>query len=191
MKIIIGLGNPGEKYKLTRHNAGFMALDAMADELGLKWKLNEKIKAEIIKSGDIILAKPITYINNSGDTVQKVLNYYYKSPLDKGLRHERSAERGLGDLLTVIHDDLDMIIGNYKTKTGSSAAGHNGVQSIIDRLGTKRFQRIKIGVEMKEGRSARKIPGEKFVLQKFKKEEMGIIKKLMPEIIEKIKKERP
>lgn len=178
MKIIAGLGNPEKKYELTRHNAGFMVVDVLAKELGESWKKEKKFNAEIIKTGDIILAKPLTYMNLSGEAVQKILSFYKipYSPPDKG------GEGGLLDNLTVIHDDIDIPLGKFKISVDSRSAGHNGVQSIIDALGTKNFKRIRVGIKAEE---KEKIPADKFVLQKFKKEELKIIKKIVGKIVKK------
>jgi PTH1 family peptidyl-tRNA hydrolase len=174
MNIIIGLGNPGEQYQITRHNAGFMAVDALAKKLDLKWKNNKKFKADIAKGDDVILVKPLTFMNESGSSVAAVLNYYIKNPLDKG---------GWGDFLTVIHDDLDIELGKYKISVDSRSAGHNGVQSIIDRLKTKNFKRLRIGIKTP---TLEKIPAEKFVLQKFKPEELKTINSIISEVTRKI-----
>jgi len=164
MHIIVGLGNPGEQYEQTRHNAGFMAVDALAKKLGLKWKSNKKFKADLAKGDDVILIKPLTFMNNSGSAVAAALAYFKLSP----------------EKLTVIHDDLDIESGKYKISVDSRSAGHNGVQSIIDHLKTKNFRRTRIGIKTSE---LEKIPAEKFVLQKFKPEEKKIIKQLISEII--------
>jgi PTH1 family peptidyl-tRNA hydrolase len=181
MNIIVGLGNPEKKYKLTRHNAGFLAVDALAKEFGENWEKEKKFNAEIIKAGNIMLVKPLTYMNFSGDAIRKILNFYkiQYSPLDKG------GERGLANILTVIHDDLDISLGKLKISVDSRSAGHNGVQSIIDFLGTKNFKRIRIGIKTDE---LLKIPADKFVLQKFKKEELEATNNLLPIIIKEIKK---
>src|SRR3989338_6511491 len=137
MKIIVGLGNPGEQYENTRHNAGFMAVDALAQELGLKWKNNKKFKADLTKGDDFILLKPLTFMNESGAAVSAVLSYY-KPPLDtRPTEQSFGREAGWGDFLTVIHDDLDIELGKYKISVDSRSAGHNGVQSIINHLNTK------------------------------------------------------
>lgn len=168
MLVIVGLGNPGEKYKLTRHNIGFMAIDVLAKRLDLAWEKNKRLNAEIAKGADgLILVKPLTYMNNSGEAVQAVLSYFKKTP----------------DTLTVIHDDIDINLGKYKTSIDSRAGGHNGVQSIIDLLKTKNFKRIRIGIKTEEKGL---IPTEKFVLQKFNKEELSIVNNIIKEIIEKI-----
>ena len=176
MRIIIGLGNPGEKYKLTRHNIGFMAIDALAKKLEIGWEKSKKLNAEIAKNKEVILVKPLTYMNNSGETVQAILKYYKVPPLTKG------AEGDLKDILTVIHDDIDIELGKYKIAIDSRAAGHNGVQSIIDNLKTKNFKRVRIGVKTE---ALEKIPADKFVLEKFGKEELNIVNELIEEIIEK------
>lgn len=168
MKIIAGLGNPEKKYELTRHNAGFMAVDVLAKELGESWKKEKKFNTEIIKTGDIILAKPLTYMNLSGEAVQKILSYYKLNVKD----------------LIVIHDDIDIALGKYKISADSRSAGHNGVQSIIDALGTKNFKRIRVGIKTEK---KEKIPVDKFVLQKFKKEELEIINQITKKIINEIK----
>ncbi len=159
MRIIIGLGNPGEKYKLTRHNVGFMVVDAIAKELDLNWSFNKKFNVEICKSNDLILLKPQTYMNNSGQAVLAVLSYYKMIPK-------------LSEIVCVIHDDVDIELGKYKESINSGSAGHNGVKSVIGYLKTKNFKRIRIGIKTED---MKKIPTEKFVLQKFNKDEIKII----------------
>lgn len=160
MDIIIGLGNPGLPYKHTRHNAGFMVMDALARKLGLKWKNNVKIKAEEAKGHDIILIKPLTFMNDSGPAAAAALSYYKLTPAE----------------LTVIHDDLDIELGKFKISADRGSAGHKGVQSIISRLKTKNFKRFRIGIKTP---ALEKIPVDKFVLKKFGKEEMKIIKEVI------------
>ncbi len=168
MQIIIGLGNPGKQYENTRHNVGFMAVDALALELGLKWENNKKFKAEIAKNENVILAKPQTFMNNSGQAVAAVLSYYKLLPKKLGLlKTALPAQAGNADfseILTVIHDDLDIELGNYKISVDSRSAGHQGVQSIIDQLKTKNFKRIRLGIRTP---ALEKIPADKFVLQRF------------------------
>lgn len=177
MKIIVGLGNPGSKYSQTRHNVGFMVVDAFAQKNNLKWEANKKLKAEIIKDGNTLLIKPQTFMNLSGEAVQAVLSYYKLLPKKLGLIQKKDSD--LSDTLTVIHDDLDIEFGNYKTSINSRSAGHRGVQSIINHLKTKKFQRIRIGIR---NESLKNIPPDKFVLQKFNNEEMKTIEPLIPEI---------
>jgi PTH1 family peptidyl-tRNA hydrolase len=189
MHIIIGLGNPGEKYKNTRHNAGFMAIDALAKKLNLIWSMNKKFQAEICQSGDLFLAKPQTFMNESGRSVQAILSYYKLLPKKFGLLKEKNSN--LSEILTIIHDDLDIPLGQYKISVDSRSAGHNGVQSIINHLKTKNFRRIRIGIRAE---SAEKIPADlprrnemaagKFVLQKFSEEEVKAINSAIEKIIQ-------
>lgn len=163
MKLIVGLGNPGKQYELTRHNAGFLAVDYLAKELGLEWSEHKKTKSLIAKVGETIFLKPQTFMNLSGETVVAALNFFKADKAD----------------LVIIHDDIDVDLGKIKTTGSSRAAGNNGVQSIINALGTQDFFRLRVGVRT-EARNI--IPAEKFVLEKFKKEELEIIKQLFPEI---------
>jgi len=183
MQIIVGLGNPGKKYKLTRHNIGFMAVDALAERLDLVWQNNKKFLAEIAKDNDIILVKPLTFMNNSGQAVQGILSFYKLLPKKFGLLTAKDAD--LSSVLTVIHDDLDIDLGKYKISLDSRSAGHKGVESIIDRLKTKKFTRVRIGIKTN---NLEKIPPEKFVLQNFANQEKEIIDQLILKIIEKKKK---
>ena len=184
MKIIVGLGNPGEKYKNTRHNAGFMAIDALARRLNLIWQKNKKFNAEIANAPlikgfrGIILIKPLTYMNNSGQAIQSVLSYYKLLPKKLGLLKQKDSD--LSEILTVIHDDIDIELGKYKISADSRSGGHNGVQSIINNLKTKNFQRVRIGVKTE---MLNKMPADKFVLQNFREEELNTINNLIPEII--------
>ncbi len=211
MHIIVGLGNPGAKYKHTRHNVGFMSVDALLKQHGLTWQFNKKFNAEIAKTQNIIFIKPQTFMNNSGQAVQAVLSYYKflpcsvavsrrglrrllfrrsplpASPVKRGERRDCDEAGGksndLSDILTVIHDDLDIELGKYKISLNSRSAGHKGVESIINHLKTKNFKRIRIGIRTE---MAKKIPAEKFVLQKFNEEEIKIINDLIPKIIVKL-----
>lgn len=173
MKVIIGLGNPGKEYEKNRHNAGFIALDKIAEAFSFEnFAPEEKFEAEIskgeIKGEKVILAKPQTFMNSSGRAAQKILSFY---------------KLGL-DSLIVIHDDLDIALGEMRLSLGSRSAGHRGVQSIIDSLGSQDYRRIRIGIKIEN----RKVPTEKFVLGNFTKEEMakiGCVINSVPEIIEK------
>ncbi|MFA5777336.1 MAG: aminoacyl-tRNA hydrolase [Parcubacteria group bacterium] len=171
MILIIGLGNPGEKYGNNRHNAGFIILDELKNDwdfpaFEFSHKFNSEISEKNKDSDKIILAKPQTFMNNSGETVQKIMSFYKLTP----------------ENIIVIHDDLDINFGEYKISTDSGPAGHNGVQDIIDKIGTQNFKRIRIGIEGEEKRKARIIPGDVFVLQDFSQEELEIIKNLAKEI---------
>jgi PTH1 family peptidyl-tRNA hydrolase len=163
MKLIIGLGNPDQKYLETRHNLGFKIADAIRKKWQLpEFQFNKKLEAEISKGQlddqEILLAKPQTFMNNSGMAVMNILNFFKLS----------------ADDILVIHDDLDIDVGKYKIAVDSSSAGNNGVQDIIDRLGTQKFKRLRIGI----GRN-QNIPAEDYVLQKFSDPEKEIISNLI------------
>ena len=172
MKLIVGLGNPGEKYKLNRHNAGFLALDFLLDNDGfMNAKPSHEFKSDIFswKNADgekILFVKPQTYMNDSGQALKIICNFY-KMDLAK-------------DLL-VVHDDTDLPFGEIRATDSSSSAGHNGVQSIIDNIGTQNFHRVRIGVEARQSRD--QMPTDAFVLQNFSDDEL---KKLREEILPKV-----
>jgi len=181
MNIIIGLGNPGKKYESTRHNIGFMVVDELARQHSLSWQKDTKNKALIAKGSDYILVKPQTFMNLSGQTAAALLRYYHLLPRTI---FGTKKDSDLTSSLIIIHDELDLPFGKYKVASNSSSAGHNGVQSIIDHLKTKNFQRIRIGINTE---SRKNIPGDKFVLQRFSDEEIKQIDKILSEIISKIK----
>jgi PTH1 family peptidyl-tRNA hydrolase len=177
MKIIIGLGNPGKEYKTTRHNAGFLGADFLQKEWGFApFTLDKKMSAEIssgmIENEKVLIAKPQTFMNNSGEAVWKLLQFYKLSPSD----------------IAVIHDDLDIAAGKFKITTSSRAAGHNGVQNIIKRLGTQEFLRTRLGIggQVRLGIDAsnNQLSSEGFVLQNFSQEELAELTKLFPEVKE-------
>jgi len=178
MRIIIGLGNPGREYDNTRHNAGFMALDALAKKAGLNWTINKKFNAATAESGGVLLVKPLTYMNNSGQSAQIVMAYYKLLPKTLGLL--RRTDTDLSELLTVIHDDLDIRLGEYKISVDSRSAGHRGVESIIRHLKTKNFKRLRIGIKNDK---PEQMPTEKYVLGHFNAQEAETINKLITEKI--------
>lgn len=169
MKLIIGLGNPGKEYEQTRHNVGFLFLDVLKEKYALpEFAYNKKFNADmtegfIDEQKKIILAKPQTFMNRVGQSVRTLIDFYKIAPED----------------IIVVADDLDIEIGNYKISQDTRAAGHNGVQSVIDNIGTQDFMRVRIGVEKAGGRSERgEIAGEKFVLQNLTTQELQDIKNL-------------
>lgn len=153
MKIVAGLGNPGSEYERTRHNAGFLAVDAFGSKLG-GWRHEKKFTAEIaegvVAREKIILLKPQTFMNNSGQAVQAVARFFKVKPAD----------------VWVIHDDLDLPLGTLRLKQGGSAGGHKGVQSIINAIGPD-FVRFRIGIAPQR----RTKPADEFVLARFTKAE--------------------
>ena len=170
MKVIVGLGNPGDKYSRTRHNAGFIALDEYLAEQ--TWREEKRFNAMICEKGGLIFAKPLTYMNESGVSVRKILAYYHLLPNVIGFTKKDS---DLSDILAVIHDDIDLPIGTWKISANSGSAGHKGINSIISHLKTKNFTRLRLGIKNELAKT--KIPTEKFVLQPFGKEELEEIKK--------------
>ncbi len=180
MRIIIGLGNPGDKYKNTRHNIGFMAVDVLAQQQNLNWKENKKFKAEVAEGLDMILVKPLTFMNDSGETAAAILRYYQLLPRSI---FGTKKDTDLTKVLTVIHDELDISFGKFKISTNSSSAGHNGVQSIIDYLKTKNFTRLRIGIASD---TRGQIPGDKFVLQRFSPEEEKDIPALLSDTLKQL-----
>lgn len=133
MKIIVGLGNPGTKYEKTRHNAGFLTIDALAHELGVNVS-TKKFKALIaevfVKGEKVVLVKPQTYMNLSGESVREVLKFY---------------DADLEDFI-VVSDDKDLEVGKIRIRTKGSSGGQNGIKNIIQHLGTQEFLRLKVGI---------------------------------------------
>ncbi|OGY46802.1 MAG: aminoacyl-tRNA hydrolase [Candidatus Buchananbacteria bacterium RIFCSPHIGHO2_02_FULL_38_8] len=155
MKLIVGLGNPGKKNQDTWHNAGFLALDEFKKNKDWPdFKISKKFKAEISEGSEIeekiVLAKPQTFMNNSGESVKALVKFYKIEPKD----------------IWIIHDDIDLPLGKIRVSQNSSAAGHKGVQSIIDQLGTQEFIRFRIGIQPE---SRGQLPTEDYVLQKIDK----------------------
>jgi PTH1 family peptidyl-tRNA hydrolase len=177
MKLIIGLGNPENQYAGTRHNIGFELLDEMRTTWDFPaFEHNKKFNAEITKGKivghEALLAKPQTFMNISGDAVRKLLEFYKLS---------------LEDII-VLHDDLDIPLGKFKVATDSSSAGHNGVKSIIEMLGTQKFKRLRVGIgEEQSGAPVCKLNAHDFVLGKFTPAETEQIKKISADILEATK----
>ncbi|MDE6284395.1 MAG: aminoacyl-tRNA hydrolase [Bacilli bacterium] len=159
MKLVVGLGNPGKDYNKTRHNIGFMILDAYLS--GVNWQ--EKFQALYYKtniSGEIVyFIKPQTFMNLSGHAVAEYVNYF---------------NIAIEDIL-IIQDDLDINFGQYKLKKNSSSGGHNGIKSIISNLGTEAFLRLKVGI-----RNTNKHDTIDFVLGKFYPEEQKTLEEMYP-----------
>ncbi len=172
MKLIVGLGNPESGYAGTRHNLGFKVLDELAKKLNLvDWSKEEKFKSELIKAPEIILVKPQTYMNNSGMAV-KLLATYYKLPATD---------------VIVVHDELDLPLGKIKVRLGGAAAGHHGVESIINVLGTDQFIRVRLGVGNLRTQSGehkgQSISAEKFVLAPFMSKEKPQVKHMIKQAL--------
>jgi PTH1 family peptidyl-tRNA hydrolase len=154
MKLVVGLGNPGRKYQKTRHNVGFRVIDALKDSL------------DHARDKKIMLLKPDTFMNNSGKVVKSLTTKYKIQTTN----------------IVVVHDDVDLPFGTIRISRDSSSAGHKGVQSIIDELGTKNFTRVRIGINPDH-----KVDAEKFVLEKLNKQEEKELKETIKKAVEQIK----
>jgi PTH1 family peptidyl-tRNA hydrolase len=133
MKLVIGLGNPGAEYERTRHNVGFRVVDKLAAKHGWKW--NERRSRAVLASGTIgsekvVLVKPLTFMNLSGQTVGELVRWYKVSPED----------------VLVVYDELDLPVGKIRLRAEGSAAGHNGLRDIIAHLHTNQFPRLRVGI---------------------------------------------
>ena len=149
--LVVGLGNPGPQYATTRHNLGFLVADVLADRIGSGFKVHKKSGAEVTtgRIGDkqVVLAKPRTYMNESGRQVGPLAKFYSIAPAD----------------VIVVHDELDIDFGRIRLKFGGGVAGHNGLRSVSSALGTHDFQRVRIGIGRPPGRKS----GATFVLENF------------------------
>ncbi|MDK9580118.1 aminoacyl-tRNA hydrolase [Sneathia sanguinegens] len=151
MKLIVGLGNPGDEYSNTRHNLGFIILDNYLNYRNLH-TFKSNFNSNFIKDNDIFFQKPLTYMNNSGQAISELMKYYKIKPED----------------LYVIYDDMDMEVGKIRIKNSGSSGGHNGIKSIIAHCGDN-FNRIKVGIGHKKAEAIG------HVLGKFSTEELEII----------------
>lgn len=150
MKLVVGLGNPGRKYKDTKHNIGFMCLDLYAEQNNLKFKKENKFNGESLKEGNLILLKPHTFMNLSGQSIRSVMDYYDVDTED----------------VIIIYDDLALPLGKLRLREKGSAGGHNGIKSVISHVGTQEFKRIRVGID-----SNPLIDTKNYVLGKFSKQE--------------------
>lgn len=195
MKIIIGLGNPGGEYKDTRHNIGFMVVEKLEKELGKDttvWEEKDKFKSVVAKIGDLLLVKPIIFMNNSGIAVSAIVQFYKLKQED----------------VIVIHDDIDLPLGKIRIRMGGGSAGHNGVDSIIKELKTDQFLRIRLGIGRgkqfghiskdteEEGNKEKRMFLDKrlfhrsvvdFVLSRFTQSEAGTLKHMIKNGAEAVK----
>ena len=172
MNLIVGLGNPGEKYKNNRHNVGFMFVDyffkSHPEIFALPFKNDKYLKGDVCISDNIILLKPHTYMNLSGESVQAAMkNFKLK----------------LEDII-IAHDDLDIPLGKFKIQIETGPKLHNGLESIEQHLNTKNFIRVRIGVDARTKETW--IPGEAYALQNFTQEEHYVLNQLFPSIAERL-----
>jgi len=166
MKLIVGLGNPDKDYSLTRHNVGFVVLDNYIGDIKWQSKFESLYTQTTVGGEKILLIKPQTYMNNSGISVRKFIDYFNVE---------------IEDIL-IIQDDLDIAIGKYKIKRDSSSGGHNGIKSIINHLNTDSFLRLKVGISHSEnGNTVDHVLGK---ITKREMEELIVLQNTFNEIIE-------
>lgn len=170
MKLIVALGNIGDKYTFTRHNVGFMTADYWAVNENFSFREESKLKCFFAKfrfnDEDIIVIKPTTFMNLSGEAVSLVMNYYKIKVED----------------ILVIYDDLSIELGRLRFRASGSDGGHNGIKSVIKHVGTNKFSRLKIGIGPQPP-----IPSEAFVLQNFSQEQMKLLKETLKVAVEAVK----
>lgn len=177
MKILVGLGNPGKQYALTRHNVGFLFLDYLSTYLRTKenlevvWEEKPKFKAmiaEVSFNGEkLVLLKPLTYMNESGWAVSQYISW----------------NKGISPTVILIHDDLDLPFGTYKLNTTKSPKVHYGIISVESYLKTKDFERVRLGVDNRENKS---IPGINYVMGSFTSQELDALNSVFDGIIPQI-----
>lgn len=178
MKLIIGLGNPGDKYTKVRHNLGFLVLDEYAKmyvKSEIAWEGNTKLKSQILKLDQTLwLVKPQTFMNNSGMAVSELVNYYKVVPED----------------IIIVHDELDLPLGKIKVRIGGAAAGHHGVESVIDKLGTDQFIRVRLGIgnlrSMSGERKGTHFNAEHYILEPFMPNERSKVKHMVKQAVSAI-----
>jgi len=174
MILIVGLGNPGEKYQNTRHNLGFMVVDELARKMlpltKTKWQENKKFNSQfIIFNSQFILIKPQTMMNASGFAVAKIAAFYHIEPAE----------------IWVIHDDVDLPLGKIKIRLGGGSGGHRGIDSIIEQLGTDKFVRFRLGIGEANRGKDRLL--EKYVLKSFTTNEISKVKQTIKKATAAIK----
>jgi len=164
LRLIVGLGNPGEEYAHTRHNAGFLAVDGLARRWHVEWKRERKFDSLLAKrgsglAGSILLCKPETFMNASGEAVAAVTKYYQVNTAE----------------CLVVVDDADLPLGEIRLRARGSSGGHHGLESIEEHLGTREFPRLKIGIGRRD--LARQITGH--VLGRFAKNELVMVERVL------------
>ena len=187
MILIIGLGNPGEKYKNTRHNIGFRIIDKFSKrnnfpEFEMSQKFKSLITEKTLLHKKIIIAKPQMFMNESGKAVRKIINY--RLPIV----NKTSINKFSNENLIIIHDDIDIVLGKIRISQEKNSAGHKGIESIIKEIGTKNFTRFRVGIKTasSEQQTANNIGVEKFVIERFRKDEEEIIGGVIEKTIDAI-----
>ena len=173
MYLIVGLGNPGAKFIHTRHNLGFEVVEELVRKANGKWQMangwqtEKKFKADICKGEEVIIAKPLTFMNLSGMAVEPIASYY-KIPVEN---------------IIVIHDELDLPLGHIKIRIGGSGAGHHGIESVMEKLGDEKFIRVRLGISNWHAISGEHkhaaFQAEKFVVDNFVDNEKSKVKAMI------------
>ncbi|GAB6065713.1 aminoacyl-tRNA hydrolase [Aquifex pyrophilus] len=166
IRLVVGLGNPGKEYEKTRHNVGFMVIDELVKALRAKGPFEEALSLTYrvrLPHKEVILAKPMTYMNNSGAAVYNLLEEYKLSPEE----------------MIIVYDDLDLPLGSMRLRLKGSSGGHKGVESIIKYIGTQNFPRLRIGI----GRPKKKEDVVKYVLSPFPPEEEKVISNVIKKAV--------
>jgi PTH1 family peptidyl-tRNA hydrolase len=161
-KLIVGLGNPGKKYANSKHNIGFIAVDKFAQIYKIKAKNSVKFNSEIFEFDDCVLAKPKTFMNNSGYAILKIVEYY---------------NIDLEDLL-VIYDDVALPFSKLRLRYKGGSGGHNGIKSILTHLGSENFNRLRIGIDKSDSKEMKD-----YVLSDFSKTELKILDDVMIDVV--------
>lgn len=170
MKVIVGLGNPGDRYSLTKHNVGYIIVDMLAAKVGASFKYENKFKSQIsqinYEGEKVLLVKPETFMNLSGEALRALSDFYKLSNKD----------------FLVVYDDVSMDLGSVRLRDKGSDGGHNGIKSIIFHLKTQEFDRMKIGI----GPQPHEMPLEAYVLQNFSKDQIEKLKEVVDYSIDAI-----
>lgn len=170
MKLIVGLGNPGAQYKSTRHNIGFLVADSFAKEEGRGWHYSPDYLGYFIKSGEYILLKPSTFMNKSGESVRSAANFFKIEKKD----------------ILVVQDDLDLDFGKIRVSFDSSSAGHNGIASVIESLGSMDFARLRVGISHPREKEI-KMDVDKYVLARFDENEAPELNDIIRKSVEAVR----
>ncbi|OGC68631.1 aminoacyl-tRNA hydrolase [candidate division WWE3 bacterium RIFOXYC1_FULL_39_7] len=173
MRLIIGLGNPGLRYANTRHNLGSTFVDYFAESKSLVFSFQARHETYLAQNTSLMIAKPVNFMNNSGSTVRSLVNFY-KIDLDD---------------LFIVHDDLDLTLGDFKIQKGTGPKDHNGVNSVESSLGSIDFWRIRIGADNRTPDN--QISGEEYVLMPFSEFELTVVKNLLPTIAKRLNENIP
>ncbi|MEX0895606.1 MAG: aminoacyl-tRNA hydrolase [Patescibacteria group bacterium] len=177
MTWIIGLGNPGAEYAQTRHNVGYMVVDAFAQRLSLPFQTMTKQRAEVARNEAVCLIKPLTFMNNSGVAIRAVMQFFDKQLLD-------SQDGQTLDSVYIVHDDLDIELGQWKSQLGHGPKAHNGLISIYEQLGTEQFWHVRFGIDGSHRQTDQgRIPGKAYVLQRFATDERAVLDTTISDIL--------